>query len=393
MSSTTLIEDTAMIENVRKALPGIAERADQAESDRRLPVENIEALREAGYLRAFIPAKYGGLELSPPELCQATRLIAGACTSTAWVSALYAVHAHAIANFSPQLHEEVWGVDPNALISSSVAPIGKATPVDGGIRLSGRFSWSSGSDHAQWAFVGYKAPGLSGEPEPHFAVLPRKDYRIEDVWYAMGLKGTGSQDLIVDDVFVPHYRTESLVALSFGTGAGFGTHAAPVFRLPFMPIFSLGFSAVTLGAVEAIRDRYTQRLSGRVRAYTGAKVADSVPAVTRLAEATHELRSAARLLEGDWKEMDLRSRSDESTTADEAMGWRTNQAFATRMSIRAADRLFEASGGSAVRDDNPIQRFWRDVHTGAAHAYSDYDVAAQSYGAYLAQVAPQDGLF
>jgi alkylation response protein AidB-like acyl-CoA dehydrogenase len=393
MTAKLVDESTTLAANVRKILPDIAERAERAERERRVPIENIEDLRRAGYLRAFIPAKYGGLELTPPEFAQATRLIAGSCASTAWAGSLLSAHAHAIASCSPQLQEEIWGADPEALVCSSVAPVGKATPTEGGIRLSGRFSWSSGSQHAQWAFVGFLAQGPSGGPEPHFAVLPRKDYVIEDVWYSMGLKGTGSQDLIIDDVFVPQHRIESMHALNSGTATGFGWHSAPVFRLPFQPVFSLGFSAVTLGAAEAIRERYTQRLAGRVRAYTGAKVAQSAPAVVRLAEATHELRSAARLLEQDWQDMHLWAHSQDPATADETMAWRSNQAFATRLSIRAADRLFEASGGSAVRDDNPMQRFWRDVHTGAAHAYSDYDVAAQSYGSYLAQVQAQDGLF
>lgn len=393
MTNLTVIDDTTLISSVRKTLAGIAERAERAENDRRVPTENIEALRESGYLRAFIPAKYGGLEVTPPDFGNATRLIATACTSTAWASSLLGVHAHAIASFATELQEEIWGADADSLVCSSVAPIGKATPADGGIRLSGRYSWSSGSEHAQWAILGFIAEGASGVPEHHFAVLPRSDYRIDDTWYAMGLKGTGSQDLVVDDVFVPRHRIESLLALNFGTAAGYRTHAAPVYRLPFQPVFSLGFSAVTLGAAESIRDLYCQRLAVRVRAYTGAKVAESAPAIVRLAESTHELRSAARLLEGDWRDMDRRAQSEDPTTSDEAMAWRSNQAFATRLSVRAADRLFEASGGSAVRDNNPMQRFWRDVHTGAAHAYSDYDVAAQSYGSYLAQVQAQDGLF
>ena len=208
MTVTPLDEGTALISNVRKILPDIAERAERAERERRVPTENIEDLRRIGYLRAFIPAKYGGLELTPPEFGQATRLIAGSCASTAWATSLLSVHAHAIASFNPQLQEEIWGSDPDALVCSLVAPVGKATPTDGGIRLSGRFSWSSGSEHAQWAFVGFSATGASGGPEPHFAALPRKDYAIDDVWYAMGLKGTGSQDLIVEDVFVPQHRIE-----------------------------------------------------------------------------------------------------------------------------------------------------------------------------------------
>lgn len=381
------------IERVRELLPGIAARATETERARRIPDETVAELREAGFLRSMLPAKYGGLELSPYEFSQMSRLLAGACMSTAWAMQLLAVHNHAIAKFSPQLQDEIWGENPDTLVSSSVAPMGKATVVDGGIKLSGRHGWSSGCDHASWAMVGFKTVGVSGQPEPHFAVVPRADYEIEDTWYAMGLRGTGSQDVVIDDVFVPDHRIESLIGLSVGTTKGAGSNPAPLYSIPFMPVFSLGFSAVGLGAAEAILEQYKERLSTRVRAYTGVQVSQSTPALTRLAEATHELRSAARLIESDWNDMMKAAESGEPFVWDEIVDWRGNQAYATRLAVRAADRLFEASGGGAVRDESPMQRVWRDIHTGAAHAYSDYDVAAQTAGSTLAGIEPPEGSF
>ncbi|MCD0447981.1 flavin-dependent monooxygenase [Actinocorallia sp. API 0066] len=388
MSTATTLSD-----RIRELLPAIAERAPETERLRRVPDQTIAELREAGYLRAFVPAKYGGLEVSPHELSQATRLLAGACTSTAWAVSLLAAHAHPLANFSPRLQDEVWGADPGALVCSSVAPMGVATPATGGIRLSGRYSWSSGCEHATWAIVGFRMPGAAGEPEPHFAVIPRGDYTIEDTWHVMGLRGTGSQDLVMDEVFVPDHRIESVIGLNIGTAKGFGTHPASLFTLPFMPVFSLGFAAVGLGAAEALLDLYRQRLSTRVRAYTGTRATQSTPALVRLAEATHEVRCAARLLEHDWERMRARAVSSEPVTWDDLVEWRGNQAYATRLCVRAVDRLFEASGGGAVRDESTMQRLWRDIHAGAAHAYSDYDTAAQTVGAHLAGVALPEGSF
>ncbi|MGV0906703.1 flavin-dependent monooxygenase [Mycobacterium novum] len=372
---------------MKPILPSIAARAVQTERLRRVPDENIAELRSVGYLNALVPVQFGGSERWPGEVAEATRLLAGACTSTAWSAQLLTVHAHTIANYSARLQEEIWGTNPDALVCSSVAPIGRAEPLPGGIRLSGRYSWSSGSEQADWAILGLLLPGSAGTPEPHLAVVPRSDYTIDDVWYSMGLKGTGSQDLIVDDVFVPDYRIESMNGLNNGTSRGFGMHSAPVYRLPFAPVFAIGFAAIALGAAEAIQMLYQDRLATRVRAYTGAKVIESTPALMRLAETEHQLRTAYRLLKHDWRNLEKLADSGRLATADELVNWRTNQSYATKLCLHAADRLFEASGGGAVRDDNPMQRFWRDIHTGAAHAYSDYDVAAQTLGAHLAQVA------
>jgi 4-hydroxyphenylacetate 3-monooxygenase len=387
MPTDTVAQAQPLSERIRTLLPSIAARATEAERLRRVPDENIAELHDAGYLNALVPARFGGSERSPGEVAEATRLLAGSCTSTAWTAQLLAVHAHTIANYSPQLQEEIWGANPHALVCSSVAPIGKGEVVDGGIRLTGRYSWSSGSQHADWAMLGLLLPGPEGTPDVHLAVVPRSDYTIEDVWYSMGLKGTGSQDLIIDDVFVPDYRIESMTSLNSGGSRGFGSNSAAVYGLPFAPVFAIGFSAIGLGAAEAIRDLYKNRLSSRVRAYTGAKVIESTPALMRLAETEHELRTVYRLLKQDWDNLDTLAESRRLATADELIDWRTNQSYATKMCVRAADRLFEASGGAAVRDDNPMQRFWRDIHTGAAHAYSDYDVAAQTLGANLARVS------
>lgn len=392
MSTDVVAQTESLADLVRPLLPAIGARAVDAERLRSVPAESVEDLRRVGFLTALVPARFGGGERSPAEVAEATRLLSGACTSTAWAMQLLTVHAHTIASYSPQLQDEIWGGGPDTLVCSSVAPIGKSEQVAGGIRLSGRYAWSSGCEHAQWAMLGLLLPGIDGVPEPHLAVVPRSDYTIQDTWYSMGLKGTGSHDLVVEDAFVPSYRIESFSALNHGTARGFGTHAAPVYRLPFAPVFAIGFSAIALGAAEAMRDLYKERLTSRVRAYTGAKVAESAPALMRLAESEHELRSAYRMLRQDWNDLDALANSGRLATADELVNWRTNQSYVTNVCVRAADRLFEASGGAAVRDENPMQRFWRDIHAGAAHAYSDYDVAAQVLGSHMAQVAV-DGIF
>ena len=384
-----------MRERVAKILPIIAKNAEKAEQDRKVPEENINLLIECGFTRSLQPAVYGGYELSPEEYCPIITDIAGACASTAWVSGLLAQHNHGLALMSKQVQDEVWGEDPTTLISSSVAPIHQAINADGGIRISGKFSFSSGCDYGQWAVLGVKRHDvITGvEDLPYFILVPRQDYEIVDDWHVAGLSGTGSKSLVLKDVFVPEHRIESLIAMNFGMSSGYGIHDSGIFKSPFMTYFSFGFSAVAIGIAMRTLDVYHERLSGRVRAYTGTKVADNAPSYMRLAESAHQVRAAYQSLATDWKEIASRSRSGEIPESDEAEMWRTNQAYVTKQAIEAVNRLFTASGGGAWQKSNEMQRLWRDVNMAGSHAYSDYDVACQKYGRQLMELDLAEGLF
>lgn len=375
----------ALHERVSKILPIIAANAEKAEADRKVPEENIQLLREAGFLRALQPAVYGGLEVAPEEYCPIILDIAGACASTAWVSGLLAQHAHGLSLMSKEVQDEVWGKNPDALASSSVAPIINAESVEGGARLTGQFSWSSGCDHAQWGILGFKRPDptMGNMLIPHFAVVPRSDYEIIDDWHVSGLRGTGSKTIRLDNIFVPEHRIDSLLAMNIGTSKGYGLHDGGIYRAAFTPYFSFGFSAVAVGLAQRFLDVYQEKISKRVRAYTGANVAEGAPAYMRLAESAHQVRAAKATLRQDWTEIASRSRSGNLPSQDETEIWRTNQAYATKMAIEAVNRLYAASGGSAWFQSNEMQRLWRDVNMAGAHAYSDYDVATQKLGRHL----------
>lgn len=384
-------EASTLLMRVRAVLPQIAARAQRCEDERMVPVENVAALRDAGLLDAFKPSRFGGFEASPLEVHHAGRELAAACPSTAWVGLLLAAHAHAISYYDVRLQEEVWGDGAGALVCSSVAPMGRAEKVDGGYRLSGRYQWSSGCDHARWAMVGFFVNDQNTGARQHaLAVLPRDDYEIVDTWFAAALRGTGSKDLVVTEVFVPEYRVETMHALNFRTARGFGQHSGPLYRLPFQPIFAAGFSAVALGIATSALEHYKTRLAGRLRAYTGARVTESAPAYMKLAESYHEVHAASLILEREVRSVIDASRCDDPPSLDTMVAWRTHQAFATKLCVSAVDRVFGASGGGAVLLSSALQRCFRDVHGAAAHAYCDYDVASQILGRHLLGL-PMDG--
>lgn len=251
----------ALHQRVVEILPRIAANASDAESIRQVPEENISLLKQVGFFRALQPAAYGGLEISLEQYCPIIVDLARACASTAWVSGLLAQHAHGLALMSKQVQDEVWS-DPDALVSSSVAPLNYAVPVDGGVRLSGTFGWSSGCDHAQWAVLGFKMPVETAEGEPAwcFAMVPRSDYEIIDDWHVAGLRGTGSKTLKLVDIFVPSHRIDSVIDMSSGASKGFGIHDGGIFRSNFVVYFSLAFSAVAVGVARHMLDLYGDKL-------------------------------------------------------------------------------------------------------------------------------------
>ena len=204
-----------VLDDLRSSLAWFNERTEAAADARRLPDETAARMRDLGLMRLLQPARYGGHEAAPEVFVQAMLELSAACSAAGWVLGVVGVHHYHLGLYEDRLQREVWGEDPDTWISSSYAPSGTADRVEGGYVLRGRWSFSSGSDHCRWAFVGGMASGGDGGPPDyrHF-VLPRGDYSVEDVWHVSGLSGTGSNDLVVDEVFVPDYRTMSVADLA-----------------------------------------------------------------------------------------------------------------------------------------------------------------------------------
>ncbi|MDT4962533.1 MAG: 3-hydroxy-9,10-secoandrosta,3,5(10)-triene-9,17-dione monooxygenase, partial [Pseudonocardiales bacterium] len=228
---------------VTDLLPILRERAQETEDLRRIPDETVKSLQATGFFRLLQPHRYGGVEASPVDFYRGVRLIASACGSTGWVSSVLGVHPWQLALFDEKAQDEVWEEDTATLISSSYAPMGRAKAVDGGFTFSGRWSFSSGCDHAQWVFLGGLVMGDEGTPvDFRTFLLPRADYEIDDVWDTIGLRGTGSNDIIVSDVFVPEYRTLSFMDTGRCVCPGQQINSAPLYKLPFASVFSCSIS-------------------------------------------------------------------------------------------------------------------------------------------------------
>ncbi len=367
---------------VRELLPAIRERADQAEQQRRVPSETIKELDQAGMFALLRPKRYNGYESNPMDFYTAVREIGSACGSTGWVASVVGIHAWQLSLFPAKAQQEVWGEDPSTRISSSYAPTGQVSRVEGGYRLSGRWSFSSGCDHAQWVFLGGMVPGDDGKPVDMCTfLLPNTDYRIDDVWDTIGLRGTGSNDILVEDVFVPTHRVLSFADCSVLRCPGHEVNTSPLYRMPFAAVFSNSITAPIIGMATGAYDHHVEWMRERVRISYGQKAAEDSFAHVRLADAGSEIDAAWGQLERNIGELMSYANAGEDPPQDLRLRVRRDQVRGTERAIQAIDRLFENSGGKALKVGNPIQRFWRDAHGGRVHAVNDPERAKTMFGA------------
>ena len=385
-----------VIEGVRELLPALRDRAQEAEDRRAVPAESVKALEGTGFFRLLQPASFGGYEADPMTFYTAVRLIASACGSTGWVSSVLGVHPWHLGLFTPQAQQEVWGADQSTRISSSYAPTGRAVKVDGGHQVSGRWSFSSGCDHASWVFLGQIVTDADNRPTDFRTfLLPRSDYVIDDVWDTVGLRGTGSNDIVVAGAFVPEHRSLSFMDVSRLVVPGQELNHGPLYKLPYGSVFSYGITTPTIGMATGAYEAHVTYLRERVRvAYAGQKAAQDPFAQVRVAEAAAEIDGAWLALERDMTELIGYARAGQQIPADVRLRVRRDQVRGTAQSIRAIDRLFENSGGRALKAGTPIQRFWRDAHAGRVHAINDPERALSMYGGgEFGLPVPADAMF
>lgn len=382
----------AFLNRTRALLPALRERASRAEELRRLPDETFADFREAGLFRALQPRRYGGYELDPATFYQAVIEVGTVCGSSAWILGVIGVHNWHLAIFPPQAQEDVWGEDTGVQLSTSLAPTGTVQRVDGGFRLSGRWSFSSGCDFCQWAVLGGLAPSADGSQpsDARVFLVPRSEYVIDDNWHVMGLCATGSKDIVVNEAFVPEYRTHSYLDAFHLKHPGTAINDAPLYRLPFGLVFANGITApaigAALGALQAFREQSLKRINLRDQ----SRVAEDPFTQYRLAEAAAAIGAARDRLLGNFAEMMRLVRAGEEIPLVARARYKWDAGKAIDWSVGAVDKLFEASGGRGIFLDNPIQRAWRDVHAMRAHAGNNPERAAFVFSRSEFGLLPQD---
>jgi 3-hydroxy-9,10-secoandrosta-1,3,5(10)-triene-9,17-dione monooxygenase len=379
-----------VLDKVREIAPVIRERAEAAERARRLPDESVKELKETGVVRLLQPKRYGGMEADPRVFYESLFAVAAACGSTGWVCGVVGVHPWQIALFPDQVQSEVWGDDPDTWVSSSYMPGGRMTPVDGGFTLNGRWSFSSGCDHCQWAILGVILDLGDGTPPEMWNVLiPRTDYLIEDVWHTMGLCGTGSNDIVVEDLFVPEHRAINLVKMFAWESPGLEVNTSPLYRLPFATMFANAITGAIIGMAEGILAENLEYTKARVSKSWG-KATEDPYTVAALGRASCEVDACRTHLLRNIGDMYETANQGEAITVEMRSRARRDQVQGSQRAIAAVDEIFDRSGAGTIMLSNPIQRLWRDAHAGRHHTVNSIDRSLHSYGMAVMGFNPTD---
>ncbi|WP_321393879.1 hypothetical protein [Emcibacter sp.] len=341
--------------------------------ERKVPVESVEALRESGFFRAYLPKELGGTGATPQTWLRSLIKLAERDMSTAWISGVISVHGFQIALMDARAQNEVYGSNPDVRVSSSYNPVGAKTQVtDDGVLLSGRWGWSSGGDHCEWALLGTI---VEGRPLLQTMLVPRTDYIVEDTWHVMGLQGTGSNDIVIEEpVLVPEYRIHAQMD---GYNC-LNDQADPLYSMPWAQIFAATVAAPSIGAARHALNLFTSKAASSSTDPT--KLMGDPDVLRRVAEAKSLIeRTESNLLSNFDAMMSAINEGREIPLVDRARYRYETGSIATRM-MQAVDILFEVAGGRSVFNGAEIQEIWHDIHITRAHVANNPVPLARNYG-------------
>jgi len=378
-------DERELLQRARVLVPRLRERAPQAAAARQLPPETIAEYKAAGILRILQPRRFGGLQGRFSLFSRIAEELTHGCTSSGWIYAVLAEHQWIIAQYPERAQIDVWGADPEAVASSSLAPRAAARRCAGGWRLSGRYTFSSGCDHAQWAIIGAFL-GAAGDPRTiAYLLVPLAEVAIDDDWHVLGLLGTGSKSLILDDVFVPEHRVVMVRDLFAGTPPGAAVHPDyPVLRAPRGYLVSYSLPPVPIALARRALDVACRSFSGRVSRGV-RRLADSEFVQVTLGEAAAAIDAATLMLHAGRDESTAEVSSGRRITEAEAMRARRDMTWAQHQASWGLERLCELSGARSVYDDDPLQQMRRDMMTILTHTAASRQAAFAPYGQLLLQ--------
>lgn len=371
-------DERRLVESIEAILPDIHARMPQAKAERRVPAETVASLKSTGYFRALLPRHLGGLEIRPSVFYKLQVRLGEACTSTGWACGIIAVHPFQIALMDPRAQQEVFGKDPDTLVSSAYAPVGRVSPDQDGFRLSGRWAWSSGSDHCSWALLGAIVP----EEGYRTFLVPRKDYRIEDTWRSMGLEGTGSNDIVVEKAFVPDAFTHRQADGFQLTNPGVNADSCYIYRIPWGQLFVRTVSCAALGACKAALAQFIDNVKGP-SSNDPTKLAADTDIQTRIAEAANTIDEMEIVMDRNLERLQALAKAGTPIPMRERVQYRYQASLVIEKCLSVIDSLFAVAGGRSVYLGGALQQRFLDLHVARAHIANHPVPFARNFGNVL----------
>jgi alkylation response protein AidB-like acyl-CoA dehydrogenase len=380
---TTDIADSTrvLVDAARSIAATVAAHAAECEHDRRLTTATVDAMAGAGLWGILTPRTYGGSEAGLRAQLETLFVVAGAYSAAGWVQMVSNAHCWMAGNFPVPCQDEVFAAGPDVRVPGTLAAQGKAIHVGDGWRLNGRWQFASGVDVGDWLLIGAIADRQPDRTDRALHVIvPKSDIVVDDTWFTLGLRGTGSKDVVADDVFVPFHRSMPTRVLFDGESPHGERHATHLNRLPVLVCLSVQLSGAVVGMATAALGLFVERTRTRRDGYTGRSKAENVGTQLRVAESQTELDVATMLVRAAADRCDEVAQTGVRLTLDEraVLLWRA--AYIVELCRRATDRIFSASGAHGIYDDSLLQNRHRDVNTACHHAVVDFDASAEMFG-------------
>ncbi len=335
-----------------------------------------------------MPKRWGGHELDLKTHVEAMEILAGACLSTAWITAFYIGHNLMVCRFDERAQAEVFADRPFGLIPAATAPTFEITRMSGGWEVTGRASWGSGIMHADWVIVAGRSEGV----EPHVFLVPVDDVEILDVWHMSGMTGTGSNDFTLERVFVPDHRAVSAAAFGTGQSPGAALHADnPIYRLPLLPFIYSEVIGLFSGSVRGAAVALESTFANRVRGHSGQVDREAQYSHVALGDAWIQSDVAGRLAR-DLVRQTEHCMNGDGFTLDDHLRLKALTGFVIDHSRRAVNTMAHEGGSTNFRTDAPLQRHFRDLNTLATHAFWDWPAVRELYGRHHLGLEPNHPL-
>lgn len=380
-------DDTTVADLVARAAalgPSLFERRFSAAEKRSLPDETISEIVDSKVLRACMPKRFGGYELPFGAHTDVAMEIAKSCGSTGWVSGIIGSHNWWLGKYDPEAQHEVWEDDPDALVGAAFASQhgSRGAPKDGGFVINGTWMWCSGVDHCDWVSLMTPVFHGDGPPDLSMVLLKKGEYKIEDVWYSPGMRATGSNNVIVEDVFVPAHRVTRMAELNTKDSPGCALNTSPVYKLPMLDVFGYSVAIPTLGCAISTLDHFVNGMRERA-ALDNSKVAEFQSLQLRAAESSVELDAALALYRADLAHMWEAAEADRNLEQHELLKFKRDCAYVATLAKRSATRVIEAMGAGGMTDSNPAHTAFSDTMAGAAHRALAWDINGTLWGKEL----------